>query len=624
MGFAMRKDINTAAAAIIFLAVQFVCTPFMGSAQSARAADVSTTVGLVDYDHVVKTWDACSSAAKLAKDAEARKAVNEINNLENQLTNAIHEAISAQARARNLAVVFDKAAVYSGGQDITNEVLNRLSIIQLRPDGLRSESKSSATLEKDECWSKNPGMMWIMPGVDPGILKVAAVIDRDKVVTRYPRAQELAATLKKEEERIHSLISRYNADYEAAKAKLSAEELQKMQAALQANIDENVRKVQIMTQDMEASLQSVLTAAIRSVAQTHGCDIVLSKATNIPGTDITDDTIARLINPSIASTSQPSTTAPVRSTSQTQSTSATPATPASADSNRPVKDKWALVVGISKFQRPEYNLKYAAKDATDFYNYLINEGNFKKDHVLLLLNEQATRVNIMNAFGDQFLPAVSEDGDLVVIFVSTHGTPAAKDKGGRNYIVAHDTVIDQLYSTGVDMDELSNRIKEGVKTNRALIVMDTCFSGAGIPGAKALNAYDNFDASKVAQGCGRLVITSSSPNERSWESQVSQNGIFTKYLLQSLRENSGRVDLKSAFEKTRNKVQWEVKSAFGQTQTPQLGGAWEGNALILSAPATQTREIFNPALSELIRKNALLTGRDAAAPAPAKAQQAPR
>lgn len=237
-----------------------------------------------------------------------------------------------------------------------------------------------------------------------------------------------------------------------------------------------------------------------------------------------------------------------------------------------IRDKWALVVGISKFANPAYNLRYAAKDAQDFYNYLINEAGFRKDHVLLLLNEKATQRNIEDAFGDNFLPSVSEPGDMVVVYVSTHGTPAAKDKGGRNYIVAYDTNTSKLYSTGVKMDDLYQRIKEGVKTDRALIIMDTCFSGAGIPGAKGIAEFDNFDAKQIAQGCGHRVITSSSPNERSWESRSNPNGVFTKYLLQCLRANQGRVDVKSAFVDLQERVAWEVKNAFGASQTPQL--AW--------------------------------------------------
>jgi hypothetical protein len=53
------------------------------------------------------------------------------------------------------------------------------------------------------------------------------------------------------------------------------------------------------------------------------------------------------------------------STSATNSTSAIP--------EKPVADKWALVVGISNFKDASINLKYAAKDATDFRNYLISK-----------------------------------------------------------------------------------------------------------------------------------------------------------------------------------------------------------------------------------------------------------
>lgn len=269
--------------------------------------------------------------------------------------------------------------------------------------------------------------------------------------------------------------------------------------------------------------------------------------------------------------------------------------------NGPVRDKWALVIGISKFANPAYNLQYAAKDAQDFYNYLVNEANFKKDHVLLLLNENATRENVMDAFGDRFLPSVTQEGDMVVVFVSTHGTPARKDKGGRNYIVAYDTDGGRLYGTGVDMDELYRRIKEGVKTERALIVMDTCYSGAGVPGAKGEHAPANFDAEEMAQGCGHLVISSSSPDQRSWESKASQNGVFTKYLLETLRSRGGKIDIKTAFADVQKKVGWEVQSAWGEKQTPLLGGKWEGKEMILAVPAIDTRQNLNPELLKLMQ-----------------------
>ena len=60
--------------------------------------------------------------------------------------------------------------------------------------------------------------------------------------------------------------------------------------------------------------------------------------------------------------------------------------------NQPMRDKWALIVGITQFANPMVTkLTFASKDAADFYEYLTHEGQFAPDHVRLLLNEKATR-----------------------------------------------------------------------------------------------------------------------------------------------------------------------------------------------------------------------------------------
>ncbi len=277
--------------------------------------------------------------------------------------------------------------------------------------------------------------------------------------------------------------------------------------------------------------------------------------------------------------------------------------------NKPIADKWALVIGISKFayskkhpEQPSIDLKYSAKDAQDFYTYLTTQAKFSKDHVLLLLNEAATRENIMAAFGDKFLPAVVRSGDQVVIYVATHGTPASKDPAKRNFIVAYDTNPNSLYATGVNMEELYKSVQTAVKSNRALIVMDTCYSGAGVPGARGVDDGANFDVAQISQGFGHLVLASSAPNERSWESKVSANGVFTKYLIQDLQLTKG--NLKNTFEKLSNDVQWEVQNAFNQPQHPKLGGEWEGEDFNLSASPTEHRPILNPDLLNLMKQAA--------------------
>lgn len=268
--------------------------------------------------------------------------------------------------------------------------------------------------------------------------------------------------------------------------------------------------------------------------------------------------------------------------------------------NRPVKDKWALVVGISKFNHPQYNLQFAAKDAKDFANFLVREAGFREDHVRILLDEDATRRNIMSSFGSKWLPNITEPDDLVVVYISTHGTPAQKDRESRNYIVAFDTEADDPYATGVDMEEINRRLTSDVKSDRVLIVMDTCYSGGSIPGARGLEESDNFDLSKMSVGAGHIVISSSGVGERSWESKGSRNGVFTRNLIDVLRENGTKIDATNTFNELRKRVQWEVKRDFSREQTPQIGGSWEGRDLVLSVPPIAPRPAGTAATEGLI------------------------
>lgn len=259
--------------------------------------------------------------------------------------------------------------------------------------------------------------------------------------------------------------------------------------------------------------------------------------------------------------------------------------------DRPVKDKWALVVGISKFQDSSINLKYAAKDASDFAKFLVSEANFAPDHVRVLLDEEATRENIISEFGDTWLPRVVQPDDLALIYVSSHGSPSSMDSEGVNYVVAHDTNKERLFATGISMQELTDLIKKRVHSDRVVVILDACHSGSAKTAEKGLVRKANFDAEQVAQGTGQLVICSSSPNQVSWESKHYPNGIFTHFLIESLRKNA---KLKTAFDDLTERVQTEVLQDRGELQTPVLKSRWTGSDLVLSAPPSKPRPGLPP------------------------------
>lgn len=258
-----------------------------------------------------------------------------------------------------------------------------------------------------------------------------------------------------------------------------------------------------------------------------------------------------------------------------------------------LRDKWAVVVGISHFQKKQIDLRYAAKDAQDFAQYLVKEGQFAEDHVHVLLDEKATRESILSEIGDRFLPRVALPGDLVVIYFATHGSPAKSDIKGKNYLIAHNTDIEELYATGVDMQDLAQKIKDRVHCDRVVIILDACHSGSAevshdrsMGGARQIN----FDAESIAQGTGQLVICSSAPDQKSWESQHHQNGVFTYWLIEGLKSKGAKTRLAEAFDFTKERVEEEVMASESQLQSPMLRSKWHGDDLVLAAPATRPRK----------------------------------
>ncbi len=252
--------------------------------------------------------------------------------------------------------------------------------------------------------------------------------------------------------------------------------------------------------------------------------------------------------------------------------------------DRPIRDKWALIVGISTFKDSSINLRYCAKDAKDFYDFLVNEKNFAPDHVQLLTDTTATRANVLSLLGNKWLPRVAEPDDLVVIYFSSHGSPSSLDVGGVNYLVAYDTDVNDLYVTGIAMQDLSRIIKERVHCDRVMVLLDACHSGVAAPSSKGLARSANVNVDTIVQGTGQLVLSSSSPEQRSWESKRYQGSVFTKYLIDGLRKNGKMTKLGDAYSFLNEEVQREVMRDRGVLQNPVMKSKWEGDDLIIGVP----------------------------------------
>ncbi len=286
-----------------------------------------------------------------------------------------------------------------------------------------------------------------------------------------------------------------------------------------------------------------------------------------------------------------STLGPVRAASEKTEAAA----PAAASVDRPVTDKWALLIGVSEFPTVDLlgahiekgasttprlvlparadSLTFSVKDAVDVRNFLIYKAGFAPSHVKVLLNSQATGEKIRYYLGSGWLKNVVRPDDLVVVYFSSHGSTSFSDKNGENYILTYDFDDRNPKSTGLSMQELGRMIKQSLPSDRVVIIVDTCFSG----NVKTRDAAATTDVI----GAGQIAVTACSANETSVDDDFNESGLFTHYLLENLSKYDGK--LKTAFEETRQQVIMAARLRMHEQHPTVNYSRWSGSDAVLFA-----------------------------------------
>jgi len=272
----------------------------------------------------------------------------------------------------------------------------------------------------------------------------------------------------------------------------------------------------------------------------------------------------------------------------------------------PIRRRHALVLGVGEFaQRGVMPLEFAAGDARAFHGYLTDPsgGRFDPRDAELLVNQRATSQTVL-AWLDR-VEAQAQPDDLVVFYASTHGS--SPDSQGLMAVITHDTVIDrptasQLRKTSVPGSRLASFV-QNVKAKRLIIILDTCYSSAAftnVPGYAPRNAAGLLSqdetygirreavvrmtggkdlipdaaaqpqataSSRAQDGWGRVLITASGPEEKSWESTALRASFFTHYFVRGLRATG---NIRDAFAYTRSVVPGEVMLEKSAVQTPHV------------------------------------------------------
>ena len=269
-------------------------------------------------------------------------------------------------------------------------------------------------------------------------------------------------------------------------------------------------------------------------------------------------------------------------------------------------NRWAVIVGISKYKNVALNLKYADRDAERLYQLLLTPhgGHFQKEYVCKLTNKEATKGNVTRALRS-FLKKPARE-DLVIIYFACHGSPDP-DRPGNVYLLTHDCDPQDIAGTALPMDDINRALKDTLLSEKVIIFADTCHSAAIGGGIRSRAVTENTQLinrylQHISQARkGTALLTSAEANEVSFEDKKwgGGHGVFTYYLLRGLRgeadaNNNGFVAVGELFEYVRE----NVKNATNHRQHPSIGTNPFDRNMPLAIAASNTEENLSELPSE--------------------------
>ena len=150
-------------------------------------------------------------------------------------------------------------------------------------------------------------------------------------------------------------------------------------------------------------------------------------------------------------------------------------------------NSYALIIGISEYQNiPDIN--YGASDAETIQNLLISQFDFPKENTRLLINDDATKNNIIRAFSD-FITLVGENDRFLIYFSGHAATQVVENGVEKGYLMAVDSDPLDLYNSSIGMYEF-NMISKLSLAKHILYLVDANWGGISREG----NAYNiNLD-----------------------------------------------------------------------------------------------------------------------------------
>ncbi|MEM6448478.1 MAG: caspase family protein, partial [Cyanobacteria bacterium P01_D01_bin.123] len=189
--------------------------------------------------------------------------------------------------------------------------------------------------------------------------------------------------------------------------------------------------------------------------------------------------------------------------------------------------KLALLIGVSEYESGFNALPAAVRDVEALQRVLLDPeiGAFDEVKPLFNPNRQTMEDEI-----DALFSRCSKE-DLVLVFFSGHGV---KDSRGQLHFATKITQKDAKGNLRRPTAVSARFVRETMTSSRCrrqVVILDCCYSGAFDP---ALQGKDDRSVDLLSElgAEGRVVLTSSSSTELSFEQQDADLSIYTRYLVE--------------------------------------------------------------------------------------------
>jgi WD40 repeat protein/uncharacterized caspase-like protein len=220
---------------------------------------------------------------------------------------------------------------------------------------------------------------------------------------------------------------------------------------------------------------------------------------------------------------------------------------------------YVIAFGVSQYANPQYNLKYAAADATSFADEVRAQQaklqEYERVEVIRLLDCEATKANILLSLKrlsnpQATLPAgapsalskiqPAQPEDAVSIFFAGRGAA----QGARFYLIPHDLGytgarnapdaegMRTILSRGVSDLELEASL-EGVDAGQMLFVLDACDSGQALEAEETRRGPMNSSGlAQLAYKKGMDILTAAQSYQAALEAAQLGHGYLTSALIE--------------------------------------------------------------------------------------------